>query len=95
MREVTPPDFTRPDFVGASGLPPYSKPRTFWQRWRRKYLGGKALATYGAVLAVAASGLALAALAVAPDAHTSTSSSDPAVLSSGPDTDNLDNQVAW
>jgi hypothetical protein len=53
VREVTSPDFTRPDFFGASGLPPYSKPRTFWQRWRRKYLGGKALATYGAVLAVA------------------------------------------
>ena len=41
----------------------------------------------GAVLAVAASGLALAALAVAPDTRTSTNSSDPAVLSSGPDTD--------
>jgi hypothetical protein len=31
--------------------------------------------------------LALAALAVAPDTQTSTNSSDPAVLSSGPDTD--------
>ncbi len=41
----------------------------------------------GAVLALVAAGLALAALAVAPDTRTSTNSSDPAVLSSGPDTD--------
>jgi len=53
VREVTPPDFTRSDFSGSSGLAPYSKPRTFWQRWRRKYFGGKALTTYGAGLAVA------------------------------------------
>ena len=41
----------------------------------------------GTVLAVVAAGLSLAALAVAPHTRTSTNSSDPAVLSSGPDTD--------
>ncbi len=41
----------------------------------------------GAITAVGAAVLALAALAVAPDVRTSTNSSDPAVLSSGPDTD--------
>ncbi len=41
----------------------------------------------GAVTAVGAAGLALAALAVAPQTRTSTNSSDPAVPSSGPDTD--------
>jgi hypothetical protein len=41
----------------------------------------------GAVAAAAAAGLALAALAIAPDTHTSTSLSDPAVVSSGADTD--------
>ena len=41
----------------------------------------------GAAAAAAAAVLALAALAAAPDTHTSTNSSDPAVLSSGPDTD--------
>jgi hypothetical protein len=41
----------------------------------------------GAAAAAGAAVLALAALAVAPDTHTSTNSSDPAVLSSGPDTD--------
>ncbi len=41
----------------------------------------------GAVAAVAAAVVALAALGMAPDTRTSTNSSDPAVLSSGPDTD--------
>ncbi len=41
----------------------------------------------GAAAAAAAAVLALAALAVAPDTQTSTNSSDPAVLGSGPDTD--------
>lgn len=41
----------------------------------------------GAVAASVAAVLALAALAVAPDMRTSTNSSDPAVLRSGPDTD--------
>jgi hypothetical protein len=41
----------------------------------------------GAVVAVGAAALALAALAVAPDTRTSTDSSDPAVLTSGQDTD--------
>ncbi len=41
----------------------------------------------GAAAALGAAVLALAALAVAPDTHTSTNSSDPAVPSSGPDTD--------
>ena len=41
----------------------------------------------GAVAAVGAAVLALAALAVAPQTRTSTNSSDPAVLSSGQDTD--------
>ncbi len=41
----------------------------------------------GAAAAACAAVLALAALAVAPDTQTSTNSSDPAVLSSGPDTD--------
>ena len=41
----------------------------------------------GTAAAAAAAVLALAALAAAPDTHTSTNSSDPAVLSSGPDTD--------
>jgi hypothetical protein len=41
----------------------------------------------GTVTAIGAAALALAALAVAPDTQTSTNSSDPAVLSSGPDTD--------
>jgi hypothetical protein len=44
-------------------------------------------ARLGAAAAIGAAVLALAALAVAPDTHTSTNSSDPAVLSSGPDTD--------
>jgi hypothetical protein len=44
-------------------------------------------ARLGAAVAACAAVLALAALAVAPDTHTSTNSSDPAVLSSGPDTD--------
>lgn len=38
-------------------------------------------------LGVAAAALALGALALAPETHTSTNSSDPAMLSSGPDTD--------
>jgi hypothetical protein len=42
---------------------------------------------WGAAAAAGAAVLALAALAVAPDTHTSTNSSDPAVLSSGPNTD--------
>ena len=41
----------------------------------------------GAAAAAVAAVLALAALAMAPDTHTSTNSSDPAVLSSGADTD--------
>lgn len=41
----------------------------------------------GATAALGAAALALAALAVAPDTQTSTNSSDPAVPSSGPDTD--------
>ena len=41
----------------------------------------------GAVTAIGAAVLALAALAVAPQTRTSTNSSDPSVLSSGPDTD--------
>ena len=41
----------------------------------------------GAATALGTAALALAALAVAPDTQTSTNSSDPAVLSSGPDTD--------
>jgi hypothetical protein len=41
----------------------------------------------GAVAAILAAVAAVAALAVAPDTRTSTNSSDPAVLSSGPDTD--------
>jgi hypothetical protein len=41
----------------------------------------------GAAMALGAAALALAALAVAPETKTSTNSSDPAVLSSGPDTD--------
>jgi hypothetical protein len=41
----------------------------------------------GAVAAIGAAALALAALAMAPHTRTSTDSSDPAVLSSGPDTD--------
>ncbi len=41
----------------------------------------------GAATAAVAAVLALGALAVAPDARTSTNSSDPVVLSSGPDTD--------
>ncbi|MGH3199592.1 MAG: hypothetical protein ACRDOH_05260 [Streptosporangiaceae bacterium] len=41
----------------------------------------------GAFTAVGMAALALAALGLAPDTHTSTNSSDPAVLSSGPDTD--------
>ena len=41
----------------------------------------------GAVAAAVAAVLALAALAVAPDTQTSTNSSDPAVPSSGPNTD--------
>ena len=41
----------------------------------------------GAAARVGAAVLALAILAVAPDTHTSTNSSDPAVPSSGPDTD--------
>jgi hypothetical protein len=41
----------------------------------------------GAVAATVAASLALAALAAAPQTRTSTDSSDPAVLSSGPDTD--------
>jgi hypothetical protein len=41
----------------------------------------------GTAAAAGAAVLALAALAVAPDTHTSTNSSDPAVLSSGPNTD--------
>jgi hypothetical protein len=41
----------------------------------------------GTVTAVSLAVLALAALALAPDTHTSTNSSDPAVLSSGPNTD--------
>ena len=41
----------------------------------------------GAAAAIGAAVLALAALAVAPQTRTSTNSSDPAVLSSGPDTD--------
>ena len=41
----------------------------------------------GTAVAAGAAVLALAALAVAPDTHTSTNSSDPAVLSSGPNTD--------
>jgi hypothetical protein len=44
-------------------------------------------APLGPTAAVGAAVLALAALAVAPDTQTSTNSSDPAVLSSGPDTD--------
>jgi hypothetical protein len=44
-------------------------------------------ARLGAAAALGAAVLALAALAVAPDTHTSTDSSDPVVLSSGPDTD--------
>jgi hypothetical protein len=42
---------------------------------------------FGAAAAAAAAVLALAALAVAPDTRTSTNSSDPAVLTSGQDTD--------
>jgi hypothetical protein len=41
----------------------------------------------GAVAVTSAVAVALAALAIAPDTQTSTNSSDPAVLSSGPDTD--------
>jgi hypothetical protein len=41
----------------------------------------------GATTALSAAVLAVAALAVAPETQTSTNSSDPAVLSSGPDTD--------
>jgi hypothetical protein len=41
----------------------------------------------GAITAIVAVALALAALAIAPDTHTSTNSSDPAVAGSGPDTD--------
>ncbi len=41
----------------------------------------------GTVVAIGAAALALAGLAAAPDTRTSTNSSDPAVLSSGPDTD--------
>jgi hypothetical protein len=41
----------------------------------------------GAAAAAGTAVLAFAALAVAPDTHTSTNSSDPAVLSSGPNTD--------
>ncbi len=41
----------------------------------------------GAVAALTAAAVALAALAAAPDTRTSTDSSDPAVLTSGPDTD--------
>lgn len=41
----------------------------------------------GAIAAIGAAMLAFAALAVAPDTQTSTTSSDPAVPSSGPDTD--------
>jgi len=41
----------------------------------------------GALAALAAVALALTALAIAPDTQTSTNSSDPAVASSGPDTD--------
>jgi hypothetical protein len=44
-------------------------------------------ARLGAAVALAAAALALAGLAVAPQARTSTNSSDPAVLASGPDTD--------
>jgi hypothetical protein len=44
-------------------------------------------ARLGAAAAIGVAVLALAALAVAPDTQTSTNSSDPAVLSSGPDTD--------
>jgi hypothetical protein len=41
----------------------------------------------GATAAIGTAALALAALAVAPETQTSTNSSDPAVPSSGPDTD--------
>jgi hypothetical protein len=43
--------------------------------------------SFGAAIAAGAAVLALAALAVAPDTRTSTNSSDPAVLTSGQDTD--------
>jgi hypothetical protein len=44
-------------------------------------------ARLGAAMALGTAALALAGLAVAPQARTSTNSSDPAVLASGPDTD--------